>query len=59
MKSMPLLSVTSANGITTNILKAAAPGMSSSLPRLIKYVLKQFYFISLEASQHRFSMLTD
>ena len=38
---MPLLKVTSPNGITTEILMAGAPGMSSSLPRLIKHVLYQ------------------
>ena len=37
---MPLLNVTSANGITTHILKAGARGMPSSLSRLIKYVLQ-------------------
>ena len=36
MRSMPLFKVTSANGITAK--QAGAPGTSSSLPRLIKYV---------------------
>ena len=36
MKFMPLLKVTSANGITAQ--QAGAPGTLSSLPRLIKYV---------------------
>ena len=36
MKSMPLFKVTGANGTTAK--QAGAPGMSSSLPRLIKYV---------------------
>ena len=36
MKSMPLLKVTNANNITAK--QAGAPGTSSSLPRLIKYV---------------------
>ena len=36
MKSMPLFKVTGANGTTAK--QAGAPGTSSSLPRLIKYV---------------------
>ena len=36
MKSMPLLKVNNANNITAK--QAGAPGTSSSLPRLIKYV---------------------
>ena len=36
MKSMPLFKVTGANGVTAK--QDGAPGTSSSLPRLIKYV---------------------